>query len=66
MKTSELICRLVERDSTERPAYVFLMTRDKSGGVICKQRFPVVSVFSHDRDMTKIYIEQADCVDEFI
>ena len=66
MKTSEVISRLVELDRTERPAYVILVTRDKNGMPICKQRFPVISVFSHASDMTKICIEQADCVDEFI
>ena len=66
MKTSEVISRLVECDETERPAYVILYTRDKIGMPICRQRFPVVSVFAHDGEMTKICIEQADCIDEFI
>ena len=66
MKTSEMICKLVQCDATERPAYVILITRDNNGMVICKQRFPVVNVFTNDKNMTKIYIEQEDCVDEFI
>ena len=66
MKTSEVISKLVELDRIERPAYVILVTRDKDGMVICRQRFPVVSVYTHAGDMTQICIEQADCVDEFI
>ena len=66
MKTSEVISKLVELDATERAAYVILITRDQNGFPICKQRFPVVSVFAHDSEMTKICIEQADCIDEFI
>ena len=66
MKTSEVISRLVEFDETERPAYVVLYTRDKNGMPIRKQKFPIVSVFSHANDITKICIEHADCIEMFI
>ena len=60
MSISEIVCKLLQFNKTERVVFVKLYTRDGDGNVIGIREYPVEAVFSHYNDCAVIHIEQSE------